>query len=55
MSHFTEDNEMMVRLYFYLYESFSPGLKDKNIVEVVSGRGGGASFISQNYPISSYL
>ncbi len=55
VSHFTEDNEMMARLYFYLCESFAPGLRDKNIIEVGSGRGGGASFISQNYPISSYL
>ena len=54
-SNFTEDNEMMARLYFYLSESFAPGLKDKNVVEVGSGRGGGASFISQNYSISSYL
>ena len=54
-SFFTTDNSAMARLYFYLCEEFPPGLVGKNIVEVGSGRGGGARFISENYPIKGFI
>ncbi|MDC0254476.1 methyltransferase domain-containing protein [Bacteriovoracales bacterium] len=54
-SFYSPDNETMARLYFYLCESFSGNFRGKSLIEVGSGRGGGARFISQNYPISSFI
>ncbi|MEC8625186.1 MAG: class I SAM-dependent methyltransferase, partial [Bdellovibrionota bacterium] len=54
-SFFTTDNSAMARLYFYLCEEFPSSFEGKNIVEVGSGRGGGARFISENYPIISFM
>ncbi len=54
-SFFTTDNSAMARLYFYLCEEFPSSFEGKNIVEVGSGRGGGARFISENYPLRSFI
>ncbi len=55
LENLSDKQANMARLYFFVSERFKNGWEDAEILEVGSGRGGGARLIAQNYPILNYL